>query len=104
MRPGIRKSLLQYGVAVLAVAAALLVRLAIGGALGDAVAFSMLCGAVSFVVWFGGYRPALLCVALAFYAALLVDMREGSMFHDTRHTLAVGLYLISCVIIIVFGE
>jgi PAS domain S-box-containing protein len=104
MQSGRGKSLLQYGVAVLAVAAAFVVRLALGRSFGDAVAFSMLCGAVSFVVWFGGYRPALLCVGLAFFAALLVEVRDGAFVGGTGRMLTVGLYLLSCIIIIVFGE
>src|SRR5215470_17505152 len=104
MQSGIYKSLLQYGTAVVAVAAAFLVRLALGRSWGDAVAFSMLCGAVSFIVWFGGYRPALLCVGLAFLAAPLVEMRDGALFGNTGRMVAVGLYLLSCIIIIVFAE
>jgi PAS domain S-box-containing protein len=104
MQRSIRKSLLEYGVAILAVTAAVLVRLALGRSLGDAVGFSMLCAAVACVVWYGGYRPALFCLALGFVAALVVGGSSGALFGNSARLLAVALYLAACGLIIVFGE
>jgi len=108
MQRSVPRSILAYTVAVLAVACAGVVRWWLGRSLGDAFAFSILCAAVALAVWFGGYRPALVCLTLGFlvFATLFLDLdlRGPAFFAETRRVLTTFLYLVSCAIIIAFGQ
>ena len=64
-----RPSWLRYGVAVLAVGVALLLKLLLGPVLTQHSAFLPLTGAVAVTAWFGGLGPELLATALATLAA-----------------------------------
>ena len=66
-----RPAAARYGVAALAVAAALALGLALSPWLGGSVFFPLL-GAVAVAAWYGGLRPGLLATAQAMLAATLV--------------------------------
>ncbi|MBI1918938.1 MAG: response regulator [Planctomycetes bacterium] len=65
----LRPAILSYGVAVVSVLAAALVRLALDDLLQDRVLFATFFVAVFFTVWYGGLGPSLLCLALGTLAA-----------------------------------
>jgi two-component system CheB/CheR fusion protein len=65
MRPAIRSLVARYGMAALAVAAALLTRLALDPLVGDRLPFLPSCLAVVVVAWHGGFGPSLLALLLS---------------------------------------
>src|SRR5947207_2537216 len=105
MSKGARRLLLEYGVALLATAGAVLVRWLIDPWLGDSLPLATLFGAVAIAVWFGGYRPALLAVVLGFLACdyLFMEPRGALNFRSAGDLIGLLAYLLSCVIIIGFG-
>jgi PAS domain S-box-containing protein len=100
------KRLVEYGVAVSAVVGAVFVRWLLDPWLGDHLPLVTLFGAVAVAVWFGGYRPALLAVVLGLLACklLFIEPRGYILLPGARDLIGVLAYLISCVIIIGFGE
>jgi PAS domain S-box-containing protein len=100
------KRLLEYGAAVLAVAAAVFVRWLLDPLLGQDLALATLYGAVAVAVWFGGYRPALLAAVLGYVAAnyLFVEPRGALGIERSRDVVDLVLYSLSCAILIGFGE
>ncbi|HKB37562.1 MAG TPA: GAF domain-containing protein [Gemmataceae bacterium] len=64
-----RPAPLSYAVAVVSVLVATLVRLAFGDLLPERAPYATFVLAVFFTVWYGGLRPALLCLALSAVAA-----------------------------------
>src|SRR5262245_6340538 len=101
-----RTSLAHYGGAVLFTALAVLLRWLLAPWLNDYVPLATLYGAVAFAVWFGGYRPALLAVVLGYLACdwLFIEPRGRFGFGSARNLVGLCLYLLSCGIIIGFGE
>ena len=100
------KRLLDYGVAVLAVAVAVFVRWLIDPWVGDYLPLATLFGAEAIAVWVGGYRPALFAVVLGFLACkyLFIEPRGKVLVLNDRNLIGLILYLFSCAIIIGFGE
>ncbi|MEO5619138.1 MAG: DUF4118 domain-containing protein, partial [Candidatus Eisenbacteria bacterium] len=93
-----------YLIAVISTAAAILLRWLLDPWLGDRQPLVPLLGAVAAAAVFGGYRPALIATVLGFLAA-------DYLFYEPRHTFVhprdyfdFGLYLITCVVIIVLSE
>jgi PAS domain S-box-containing protein len=106
MRSSVRKLAIAYGVALVALVMALLLRWLLDPVLADTLPLVTLYGAVAIAVWIGGYRPALLVVALGYLACAYLFMEYSSQ-HDTsdpRSILGLCLYLFSTFIIIGFGE
>jgi PAS domain S-box-containing protein len=99
-------TLRQYGGALLFTALAVLLRGLLDPWLGDFMPFATLYGAVALAVWLGGYRPALLAAALGYFACdfLFVDPRETFGLGSARDFLGLFAYLLSCAVIIAFGE
>ena len=60
---------LQYGVAIVSAAFALLARLALDPYLHDHVTYVTFFAGVALAAWFGGVAPGLLCSALSLLAA-----------------------------------
>src|SRR5438067_234111 len=107
MQRSVRKSLLKYGVAVLAVVVAVLVRGLLNPLLDHRLPFITLYGAGAVAVWFGGWRPALLATILGYIAAelLFIETEAGAPLSLKGPGGLAGLaaYLGSCLIIIGFG-
>ncbi|HEV8613382.1 MAG TPA: PAS domain S-box protein, partial [Gemmatimonadales bacterium] len=96
----------RYGVAVLCAAAAILVRLALDPALHDTLPLLTLFPAVALAVWYAGYLPALLTTLLGYLGARLLFIEPRGVLFPKGSGEVVGLagYLVSCAIIIGFGE
>ena len=96
-----------YVVALAATAVAVLGRWVLDPWLGEYHPTPTLYGAVALTVWFAGYRPAVLAALVGYVACdwLFVDPRgQFSAFENTRNLLGLAAYLLSCAIIIAFGE
>jgi PAS domain S-box-containing protein len=102
----VRSPVTAYGVAVATVAAAVLLRWLLDPWVGNTVPFSTLYGAVALAVWYGGYRPAVVAAALGYLAAnyFFIEPRGTFAIERVGDHLALGLYLLTCSIIIGFGE
>src|SRR5262245_12966369 len=100
------KRLLDYGVAVLVVAAALFVCWLIGPRVGDPLPLAILFGAGAVVVWIGGYRPALLAAVLGFLGCkiLFLQPHGEAVFLSPRDLIELLVYSLTCAILIGFGE
>src|SRR5262245_37841001 len=96
----------QYGVAIVAVAVAVLLRWLIDPWVGDYLPLSTLYGAVAVAVWYGGYAPALLAVVLGYLACdyLFIEPRSDIAISDARGLVGLLVYLFSCAVIVGFGE
>src|SRR6516162_9641713 len=100
------KRLLEYGVAVLAVAVAVFVRWLIDPWVGDYLPLATLFGAVALAVWVGGYRLALFAVVLGFLACkyLFIEPRGYITVPGAREPIGVLAYFLCCAVIIGLGE
>jgi PAS domain S-box-containing protein len=101
-----RERLHEYGVALVAVAVAVLVRWLLDPWLSRHFPFHTLYAALAVTVWYGGYRPALLAVVLGFLAVhhLLIDPRRVAAFQQGSDGLGLVRYLATSFIIIGFGQ
>src|SRR5438045_2452476 len=106
MRHGSARAVPAYAVAVVATAAAVLLRWLMDPLLGTYVPFITLFGAVAGAVWYGGYRPALVAAALGFLACnyLFVEPRGTFLIEHARDYVGLVLFLLTCAVIIGFGE
>jgi PAS domain S-box-containing protein len=95
-----------YCVALAAVAAAVFVRWMIDPWLGVHLPLVTLFAAVAVAVWFGGYRPALLAMTLGYLVCdyLFIEPRDHIGFVHNRDLIGLAAYLLTCSIIIGFGE
>jgi signal transduction histidine kinase len=103
---GISQRLLHdYGIALLAIALAIALRLLMTPWLGARVPYITLFPAVAVAVWYGGYRPALVATLLGYFVVdyLIVDSAPVVSGGPSR-LVAFSAYFISCVIIIAFGD
>ena len=95
----------KYLFAVAAVAAAVLVRWLLDPALGNNLPLVTLFAAVAAAVWFGGWRPAFLAAALGYSACHYLFMEpRGVIVRDAESLIGLIAYLVSCSIIISFGQ
>jgi len=102
----VRNSAIVYGLSIAALVAAVLLRWLLDPFMGNTLPLVTLFAAVAIAVWLGGYRPALLVVVLGYLAcAYLFIEPRGSLGLELVHNL-IGLiaYLVTCSIIIGFGE
>src|SRR5207249_3555518 len=99
-------TLTAYGVAIVALVAAVLLRWLLDPLMGDFLPLVTLFGAVAIAVWYGGYRPALLATALGFLACdyLFIQPRGSFVMDEVHDYVGLMLYLLTCSIIIAFGE
>jgi PAS domain S-box-containing protein len=104
--PTARPGRAAYLVAGAATAVAVLVRWLLDPWLGDYLPFPTLYGAVAVAVWFGGYRPALLAAVVGYLACdwLFAEPRGAIGLDSARSVIGLGAYLVSCGIIVGFGE
>jgi PAS domain S-box-containing protein len=106
MRNKTRTTLLSYGAAVAVTAAAVLLRWLLDPWLGAHLPLVTLYGAVAIAVWLGGYRPALLAAVLGYLACGWLFIEPPGVFGlgVARNLIGLGAYLVSCGIILGFGE
>jgi PAS domain S-box-containing protein len=100
------KRFLEYAVALLAAATAVLVRWLIDPWFGDFGPLVTLYGAMVLAVWFGGYRPALLAMVVGYLACdyLFIEPRGVIGHNSARDLIRLLIYAISCSAIISFVE
>jgi PAS domain S-box-containing protein len=103
---GLPSTLFAYLIAIVATASAGLLRWLLDPWLGDYLLFSPLYGAVAVAVWYGGYRPALVATAFGYLAFdyLFIEPRGIFVIQRVDDQVAAILYLLTCAIIIGFGE
>lgn len=96
----------SYLVAVAATAAMVLLRWLLDPWLGNNLTLVTLYGAIAAAVWHGGYRPALVATFLGFAACnyLFMEPRGTFVVNDSHHYVGIPLYLLTCSLIIGFGE
>ena len=97
----------KYGVALLAIAVAILIRLALTPWMDRTFPLATMFSAVAFVVWYGGWGPALFTAIAGWFAAGLF-FRGGQGFvgpaFGVNETVALVVYLLSNLSVIVLGE
>src|SRR5688500_11219083 len=107
MSPATSSVISKYGIALLAIAVAILIRAALTPWMGQAFPLATMFSAVAFVVWYGGWGPALLTTIGGWFVAGFV-FRGGQGFVGPTFGFAemVGLavYTLSNVSVIVLGE
>ena len=101
-----RNSLKNYGLGLVAVAVAVLLRWVLDPLMGDTLPLVTLFGAVAAAVWVGGYRVAIPVALIGYGACHYLFIAPRGTFDITDVTNVVGLiaYLFTCSLIIVFGE
>jgi PAS domain S-box-containing protein len=99
-------SLKNYGLGLLAVAIAVLLRWILDPLMGDAFPLVTLFGAVAAAVWLGGYRVAIPITLIGYIAAhyLFIEPRGQFAVTGTANLVGVAVYLFTCALIVVFGE
>ena len=96
---------LQYGMALVATAIAVLLRLILEPVLGESVQFTSVFGAIVFSVWYGGIGPALFSAILGYLGIswLLLDWQH--LLDPTLGSLtSLGIFLFSGTIVVALGE
>ena len=103
---GMGTTLRAYAGALGALAAVVLVRYLLDPWLGDTLPLVTLYGAVAAAVWIGGYRPAALTAILGYLACdyLFIEPRRTFALGSSADQIGVLAYLLTCMLIIVFGE
>jgi PAS domain S-box-containing protein len=101
----LRRSSLPYLVAILAIAAALLVRWALDPWLGPRVPYITIFGAVIVAAWFGGAAPALLAAVLGWAGTDLLFVEPRGTFHwrGIEQALEIFAYALSAALIAALG-
>jgi PAS domain S-box-containing protein len=105
MRTTVSSTLSTYGIALLAVAAALIIRMALTPWMGQSVPFATMFSAVAFVVWYGGWRPALFAAVVGWVAGgLLIAGPDMVWEMFGANFISFAVYLLTNVSVIVLGE
>lgn len=102
-----RPILLRYGVAVLAAALAVLVRLLLDPFLGDRFPLITGVAAVGFTAWYGGRGPALLAMGTGAAGAtfFVMEPRYSFAVSDVHYRVGLGLYaLVGLILISIFDS
>ena len=97
----------RYGIALLAIAAAVAIRAALTPWMGQTFPLATMFSAVAFVVWYGGWGPALFTAFVGWFAAGFA-FRGGQGFigpsFGFNEGVALAVYLLSNASVIVLGE
>ena len=96
----------RYAIALVALAAAVLLRWLLDPWMGDALPLVTLFGAVAAVAWLGGYRPAIFVAILGYLACnflFIAPRREIGPF-DIGSLAGLAAYVFTCALIIGIGE
>src|SRR5687768_22232 len=97
----------KYGIALLAIAVAILIRAALTPWMDQAFPLATMFSAVAFVVWYGGWGPALFTTIGGWFAAALVFRGGQGFFGPTfgfNEMVSLAVYTLSNVSVIVLGE
>jgi len=102
----LRSSLKNYGLGLVAVVVAVLLRLALDPLMGDTLPLVTLFGAVAAAVWLGGYRVAIPIALIGYVACnyIFIEPRLGFVFTNLANFVGLIAYLFTCSLIIIFGE
>ena len=105
--PTTSSTISKYGIGLLAVAVAILIRGALTPWMGPAFPMATMFSAVAFVVWYGGWGPALLTALLGWVAAGYAFRSgqgdDGPSF-SFNEPVSFVVYLLSNLSVIVLGE
>ena len=105
--PTASSTISRYGIALLAIAVAIVLRAALTPWMGGAFPLATMFSAVAFVVWYGGWGPALFTALAGWFAAGLF-FRGGQGFVGPNfgfsEAVALMVYLLSNISVIVLGE
>ena len=95
-----------YPLSLIALAAAVLLRVVLDPWMGDTLPLVTLFGAVAAAEWAGGTRPAILVVILGYVACdyLFIQPRGHFAFGGIPGVIGLLAYLFTCALIISFGE
>lgn len=95
-----------YGGAVAVTLAAVFLRWFLDPWLGNAIPYITLYGAVAIAVWFGGVGPAVLAMVLGYVIANIryISPFDSVQIEGASDTIALGLFSLSCSLIVVLGE
>jgi PAS domain S-box-containing protein len=105
LEAALRRTVVAYGLTLLAVGLAVLLRWLLDPIMGDSLALVTLYGAVAFGVWIGGYRPALVAIVLGYLAcSYLFIPPRGTFVFNAPALVGLAAYLFTCAIIVGFGE
>ena len=99
-------ALKNYGLGLLAVAAAVLLRWLLDPLMGDALPLVTIFGAVAAAVWLGGYRLAVPITIIGYVAChyLFISPRGQLNFSRVADVVGVIAYFFTCALIIIIGE
>ena len=98
--------LIQFGVAFLAIAVALLIRGALTSLLGDSVPYVMLFPAVAFTAWYCGVGPSVVAVVLALAGAkywFIPPLHSLSLL-NRAHAIGMFAFLLASGFVVALGE
>src|SRR5262249_24097537 len=97
--------LVDFGIAVVAVALALVIRQLVDPVVGDRVPFATLLGAVALSVGVGGVYPAVLATVLGYLGGsyLFLSPRGALQLETAGDWIPLAGYLFACSTIVVFG-
>jgi PAS domain S-box-containing protein len=102
----VRRPFLTYGLAVVAVAAAVLLRWLLDPVMGDTLPLVTLFGAVAAAAWVGGYGPALVVTFVGYVGSsyLFLEPRGRVGVVELPNVVGLVAYLFTCALIIGFAE
>lgn len=103
---GSRNSFGAYALGFVALVLAVLLRWVLDPLMGDSLPLVTLFGAVAAAVWLGGYRVAIPVTLLGYLAChyLFIEPRGFIALNDVHNIVGLIAYLLTCSVIIVFGE
>jgi PAS domain S-box-containing protein len=95
-----------YAFSLAALATAILLRYALDPWMGSALPLVTTFSAVAAAVWIGGLAPAIVVTILGYLACdyLFIDPRGAFHVGDSSHLIGIVPYLLTCALIIGFGE
>jgi PAS domain S-box-containing protein len=101
----IKAEAFRYGLALIIVAAATMVRAALDPFIGLQLPFIIYLPAVVFAVWLGGVGPAVFASVLSFLLAdyLFLNARHSLAIHGAYNWISLLLYLFACASVIVMS-
>src|SRR6185295_14468735 len=102
----VRALLKTYGLGLVAIVLAVLLRWVLNPLMGDALPLVTLFAAVAAAVWLGGYRVAIPVALIGYIAChyLFIPPRYGFDLVSTANVVGLVAYLFTCFLIIFFGE
>jgi PAS domain S-box-containing protein len=102
----VRHPILTYAFALVALAAAVILRWLLDPVMGESLPLVTLFGAVAAAVWAGGYRPAIVVAILGYLACayLFIPPRGRLGLDEFQNQVGLTAYFFTCSLIIGFGE